>query len=163
MPISVSCPTSWNCQTLASSASALFRGSIFLNSAFNTTSSSIDYNPVNPVSVVDTIWKKELFSKGAHCKIYHHLVDIGEQSPCPGNQVGCSAVNPFPILPPPTLPTGLPSQPKGRLLWLTPHLHSFSDQSCANLKIRHFFAIFLASIVGDQVIIHGPEWFHQTR
>ena len=45
MPISVSCPTSWNCQTLASSASALFRGSIFLNSAFNTPSSSIDYNP----------------------------------------------------------------------------------------------------------------------
>ena len=45
MPISVSCPTSWNRQTLASSASALFRGSIFLNSAFNTPSSSIDYNP----------------------------------------------------------------------------------------------------------------------
>ena len=63
MPISVSCPTSWNCQTLASSASALFRGSIFLNSAFNTPSSSIDYNPGISQCCGHHLEKKNYFPK----------------------------------------------------------------------------------------------------
>ena len=47
---------------------------------------------------------------------------------------------------PPTWRPARPPLPTGRPLWFALHLHSFSNQSCANLKIILFFANFFRKI-----------------